>query len=328
VWKKPWFYTLLILGVAAITYTIIYFRTMRLRRTQLLLQLKVKQKTFLLQREKEAVETIKVELEHKNKDITDSINYAKRIQDSILPPDELLEELFGENYFVLFKPKDIVSGDFYWAASMNVNNNNKRPLSMAAVIDCTGHGVPGAFLSIMANDFLKQSIIDEQVNNADDVLNFLNEHVSSHLNQTSKSKMRDGMDIALIGIDRASRKLYFSGANNPIYIYRQLPDTVDQIILTATKQAIGMVTEETVRYSIREFNLLPGDTIYLFSDGLADQFGGDNNKKFTYKRFRDVLLTAFPMPMEEQRDYIASQFDEWKGTTEQTDDVCVMGIRF
>lgn len=329
VWQSFLFYLLILAGVVFLTYSIILLRTRNLRRTQLLLQLKVKQKTFLLQREKEAVEAIKMELEEKNKDITDSISYAKRIQDSILPPEELLDELFDENYFVMFKPKDIVSGDIYWAASMNVNSNNKAPLAIAAVVDCTGHGVPGAFLSIMANDFLKQSIIDQDVNQPDEILNFLNEHVSSHLNQSkAKNQIRDGMDIALIGIDKARSKLYFSGANNPIYIFRRSGNEIDQIILTATKQAIGLVTEDTVRFAIREFTLQKGDTIYLFSDGYADQFGGENNKKLTYKRFREILCEAFELPLPEQGKLLATRFEEWKKNTPQTDDVCVMGIRF
>jgi ligand-binding sensor domain-containing protein/serine phosphatase RsbU (regulator of sigma subunit) len=327
VWKKVWFYVVLFIVLTVVTYVIVQIRTRRLRKTQLMLQLKVKQKTFLLQREKQAVETIKVELEHKNKDITDSINYAKRIQNSILPPDELFSELFGEDYFVLFKPKDIVSGDFYWAASLDHQIQGKNPLSIAAVVDCTGHGVPGAFLSIMANDFLRQSIVRTDVLLPHDILNFVNANVSSHLNQSSKTQIRDGMDIAIIAIDRPNMVLYFSGANNPIYISRQVGDTVDQVILTATKQAIGMVTEETVPFALREFRLMKGDCIYLFSDGYADQFGGPNNKKLSYKRFREILLACFELPMNQQKKCLEEEFEKWKDGSPQTDDVCVMGIR-
>ncbi len=327
VWRTAWFYLTLLLLVIIITYLIVRIRTRSFRQRQVLLELKVKQKTFLLQREKDAVVAIKQVVEQKNKDITDSINYAKKIQDSILPPDEKLRQLFGEEHFVFFRPKDIVSGDIYWAASLKVNDNNKTPLALAAVVDCTGHGVPGAFLSIMANDFLRQSIIDPQVNRPDHILNFLNEKISSHLNQSESSQLRDGMDIALVGIDHEKRILYFSGANNPIYIYRKTGDTWDQIILTATKQPIGMVSEETVKFACREFRLLPGDIIYLFSDGYADQFGGENNKKFTYKRFREALTEACEMPFFQQKNFMAARFDEWKLQEPQTDDVCVMGIR-
>jgi ligand-binding sensor domain-containing protein/serine phosphatase RsbU (regulator of sigma subunit) len=327
VWKRGWFYLMLFVAVSVITYLIVYLRTMRLRRSQLMLQLKVKQKTFLLQREKQIVESIKLELESKNKDITDSINYAKRIQDSILPPDETLASLFGDNYFVLFKPKDIVSGDFYWAARLAAIPGEREELSLAAVIDCTGHGVPGAFLSIMANDFLKQSISEVNVHSPDHVLNFINQSVSSHLNQTSQSKVRDGMDIALIGIDRTRNVLHFSGANNPIYVFREVNGEVDQIILTATKQAIGMVTDETRPFALRQLNLQKGDIVYLFSDGFADQFGGPNNKKLSYKRFRDILSAGFRLPMHEQKQLLDEEFEKWKGHSHQTDDVCVMGIR-
>jgi ligand-binding sensor domain-containing protein/serine phosphatase RsbU (regulator of sigma subunit) len=328
IYKTVWFYVILIAAITGITYFIIDLRTRRLQGIQHLLQLKVKQKTFLLQREKEAVEKIKVELENRNKDITDSINYARNIQTSILPPEEVMHELFGNNIFVLFKPKDIVSGDFYWAAALNVNNNNKKDLSLAAVIDCTGHGVPGAFLSIMANDFLKQSIIDKDVNNTNEILDFLNEEVSSHLNQSvSKNRMKDGMDIALVGVDKKKRKLYYSGANNPIYILRNKNGEVEVFILKATKQAIGLVGESVLKYDVQEFDLKEGDTIYLFSDGYADQFGGERNKKFTYKRFRETLIEAFWLPVNQQRDFLDSRLEAWKNGTEQTDDVCVLGIR-
>jgi serine phosphatase RsbU (regulator of sigma subunit) len=221
-----------------------------------------------------------------------------------------------------------VSGDFYWAAQLNVNNNTNMPLVLAAVVDCTGHGVPGAFLSIMANDFLKQSIVDPDVQTPSEILDFLNEKISSHLNQaSSKNKMRDGMDIALIGIDKPKRKLYFSGANNPIYIFREVNGVIDQIILTATKQAIGLISEETVKYAIREFNLVKGDIVYLFSDGYADQFGGENNKKLTYKRFRELMVAAFHLPMAEQKSFLEKAFDDWCANTDQIDDVTVMGIR-
>jgi ligand-binding sensor domain-containing protein/serine phosphatase RsbU (regulator of sigma subunit) len=326
VWRSPWFYLFLLALVIFTTYAIVNYRTRALKRRQLLLELKVKQKTFLLQREKDAVEAIKLVVEQKNKDITDSINYAKKIQDSILPPDELLQELFGDGYFVLFRPKDIVSGDIYWASALNATEGKKMPLALAAVVDCTGHGVPGAFLSIMANDFLRQSINDRNVNKPHEILNFLNGKISSHLNQTAKSQIRDGMDIAIIGIDHKTKTLYFSGANNPIYIFRESGGEVDTIILTATKQAIGLVSEETVPFAGREFKLKAGDRVCLFSDGYADQFGGEHNKKLGYKRFREIIASSFHLPMQDQKEYLRQCFDDWKKDEPQTDDMCVMCI--
>lgn len=325
-WKQAWFYLLLIFVIVLLMNFIIILRTRSLKRTQALLELKIEQKTFLLKREKEAVETIKVQLENKNKDITDSILYAKNIQDSLLPPEELMNEVFASNYFVLYKPKDIVSGDFYWSAGPEQNCSD--PLHLAAVIDCTGHGVPGAFLSILANDFLKQSVAEKNIQKPNEILDYLNENVSSHLNQQwSKNKIRDGMDIALIGIDYKKMKLYYSGANNPAYIFRKKEDKIEEIVIKATKQAIGSVNEVIVKYELQVIDLVKGDTIYLFSDGYADQFGGPRNKKITYKSFRNTITEAFEFSMPQQKEYIEAKLEDWKKDTEQTDDICVLGIR-
>jgi serine phosphatase RsbU (regulator of sigma subunit) len=329
IWKKVWFYLLLIAGVVSVTYFIIVWRTANLKRSQMLFQTKVKQKTFLLQREKEEVEKIKVELEVKNKDITDSINYAKRIQDSLLPPDELLSELFDENHFIFYRPKDIVSGDFYWAAKVETGVDKSRKLSLAAVADCTGHGVPGAFLSIVANSFLKQSLTEKFVTNTGEVLDYLNYNITSTLNQSSKIKnrIRDGMDLAIIAIDYKAHKLFYSGANNSLYIFRKTDDDTELFVLKPTKQAIGSVSENLQNYQSQEFDIVAGDTIYMFTDGYPDQFGGDRDKKLNYKRFKEILSAASDMPMSLQRSYLEDCFEDWKGKTPQTDDVCVMAIK-
>lgn len=329
VWKKVWFYVLLISIIVTITYLIIIWRTSNLKRSQMLLQTKVKQKTFLLQREKEEVEKIKVELEVKNKDITDSISYAKRIQDSLLPPDELLSELFDENHFIFYRPKDIVSGDFYWAAQVDSTDERPRRLSLAAVADCTGHGVPGAFLSIVANSFLKQSLTEKFVNNTGEVLDYLNNSITSTLNQSTRirNRIRDGMDLAIIAIDYKLHKLYYSGANNPVYIFRKTDDSTELFVLKPTKQAIGSVSEKLVNYKSQVFDIVAGDTIYMFTDGYPDQFGGEKDKKLNYRRFKALLESASEMPMSLQRSFIEDHFEKWKGRTPQTDDVCIMGIK-
>jgi len=330
VWKKIWFYVIITIFIVLLTYAIVYWRTQSLRKAQQLLQKKVREKTFLLQKEKEEAEKIKIELQHRNKDITDSISYAKRIQDSLLPPMEMLDELFDSNYFILYKPKDIVSGDFYWAASTTTSGDNPKQFSLAAVADCTGHGVPGAFLSIVACNFLKQSLTEESVNSPAEALDFLNANITANLNQsgTLKNRMRDGMDIALIGIDYTASKLYFSGANNPVYVYRKKVNAPQLIVLKPNKQAIGSVTDNTVNYNLQAFDLEKGDMVYLFSDGYADQFGGEKDKKFNYKRFKEILSIACTMPLPMQKKIMEEKFENWKGATEQTDDVCVMGIRF
>lgn len=329
VWKKVWFYVLLLALIVSVTYVIIMWRTANLKRSQMLLQTKVKQKTFLLQREKEEVEKIKVELEVKNKDITDSINYARRIQDSLLPPDELLSELFDENYFIFYRPKDIVSGDFYWAARVETNDDRQRKLSLACVADCTGHGVPGAFLSIVASSFLKQSLSEKFVTHTGEVLDYLNHNISSTLNQSSRlrNRIRDGMDLAIIAIDYRHHKLYYSGANNPLYIFRKTDNNTELFVLSPTKQAIGSVSEKKVRYESQVFDIVAGDTIYMFTDGYPDQFGGEKDKKLNYRRFREILQSASELPMSLQRNFLEDSFEKWKGKRPQTDDVCIMGIK-
>lgn len=329
IWKRAWFYIILLITIVFLTYLIIVWRTRTLKSSQLLLQTKVKQKTFLLQREKEEVEKIKVQLENKNKDITDSINYAKRIQDSLLPPEETLNDLFDDNYFIYYKPKDIVSGDFYWAARVETGGDRPRTLSLAAVADCTGHGVPGAFLSIVANSFLKQSLTEKFVNNTGEVLDYLNKNITATLNPTSKIKNRinDGMDLAIIAIDYRLNKLHYAGANNAIYIFRKDENETKLFILKPTKQAIGSASGNTVRYESQDFDLQAGDTIYMFSDGYADQFGGEKDKKLNYKRFKEILGHASEMPVSLQRAYLEDSFEGWRGTTPQTDDICVMGLK-
>jgi serine phosphatase RsbU (regulator of sigma subunit) len=326
VWKSAWFYLVLAVLVAVLCYVIIRLRTQQLLRTQKLLETKIRQKTYLLQREKEEVERIKVQLELRNKDVTDSINYAKRLQDSILPPEEKFSEMFGSEWFVLFKPKDIVSGDFYWTGKLN---GGSRDLQLAAVIDCTGHGVPGAFLSVMANDLLVHTVKEGRVNNTNELLDSMNRTMSSHLNQSSsRGKVRDGMDIAMVAIDRSVNKLYFSGANNPAYVFRETPEGIQHFVLAPTKQAIGLINESTQPFGLTTFDLKHNDRIYLFSDGFADQFGGPLNKKLTYKRFRALIAESFKLPMAEQKAFLESKFLEWKHEEEQVDDVCIMSIRY
>jgi ligand-binding sensor domain-containing protein/serine phosphatase RsbU (regulator of sigma subunit) len=325
IWKKTWFYVVMSVFLLMFTVMTVTYRTRALLRTKIQLEAVIDQKTHLLKQEKEAVEELNKELAQKNLDITDSINYAKRIQDSLLPPDELMNELFNSNYFVLYRPKDIVSGDFYWCNSLN--RSNPGTLHLAAVIDCTGHGVPGAFLSILANDFLKQSVGEADIHSPADMLTFLDERIASHLNQTSTKLIDDGMDIALIGIDYEKMKLYYSGANNPAYIYRRAGSTEEEIIVQATKRAIGSTVGPDIEYQLHIIDLHKGDVIYLSSDGYSDQFGGDEIKKIGNKRFRAILAEAYTLPISAQKEFIETKLLDWKRHTEQTDDICVMGIK-
>jgi serine phosphatase RsbU (regulator of sigma subunit) len=291
-------------------------------RVNIKLEQRVKERTKLVSEQN-------IVLEAQKEEIISSIRYAKRIQDSLLPPEEILKDLFEDNYFVYYKPKDIVSGDFYWAAPVTTSGDNPHRLSLAAVVDCTGHGVPGSFLSIVASNFLKQSLTQPNVNTTAEALDFLNQNIINTLSQRTETEfnVRDGMDLALIAVDYVQNTLYYSGANNPVYICRQTDENPELIILEPTKQSIGYISDDIKSYGLQKFDLQGGDTIYLFSDGYADQFGGEKDKKLNYKRFREILITASEMPMSLQKNYIDTCFESWRGTTEQTDDVCVFGLK-
>ncbi len=261
-------------------------------------------------------------IEEKNKEITDSINYAKRIQSGIIPSENELKKNLGD-HFVLYKPKDIVSGDFYWCVGISTNSGKK--LSIAAAVDCTGHGVPGAFMSMLGNTLLNQTIKNPLVNSPADVLNFLNHELPKNLKSYSEDvTIRDGMDMSLCAIDFEDQKLYFAGANNPCWIIRK----GEVIELKADKQAISASTDqEKIPFTNNEMDLLKGDTIYLFTDGFADQFGGPKGKKFKYNQFKELLVGSQSQSMRDQKNLLNQTFEEWRGECEQVDDVLVIGIR-
>ena len=266
-----------------------------------------------------------LEIAQQNKEIKDSIIYAKNIQEAILPPLEVIETLFQES-FVLYKPKDIVSGDFYW-----VEEANDR-LYIAAV-DCTGHGVPGAFMSIVGYNGLFQAINLHHLIKPADILNFLNKHVDAVLHQqTGSSNLRDGMDISLCVINKKTNTLEFAGANNPLLIIKN----GELIEIPCDKQPIGTmpgIPSKPFTEKLIEFQ--KGDQFYLFSDGYMDQFGGENlpegrlgGKKLKYREFKNLLLKFSSHTMREQGKLLNEHFEKWRGSLEQLDDVCVLGIKF
>lgn len=251
-------------------------------------------------------------IEFKNKQIIDSITYAKRIQSAILPPNELFKKYFSQS-FILYLPKDIVSGDFYWI----LEKNGKIFFTNA---DCTGHGVPGAFVSIIGKIGLDRSINEFNCDSPSAILKKLNELLTETFVQ-SGSSVRDGMDMALCAYNPQNKTLEFAGARNPLYLIRNN----EVIIYKADRQSIenaGIVAAFTNHVIELEKN----DRIYLFSDGVVDQFGGPENKKFMQKRLQCILLEMQNLSMEEQKTSLINQFIEWKGTHEQTDDVSLLGI--
>ncbi len=264
-------------------------------------------------------------IEEKNQEITSSIRYAKRIQEALLPPKSLLNDLFGQNYFVYYNPRDIVSGDFYWAKRINttpVDGKSKTYLLLVAA-DCTGHGVPGAFMSLIGANFLQQSSTEKSVNSPAEALDYLNRNIINTLNHGGGEKIRDGMDMAMIAIDMDSKMLSFSGANNPIYFVRdgQLE------IIKPNKQAIGNINDDIQPFTNYSTQLKTGDQIYLFTDGYADQFGGPNGKKMMYKKLQNIILENVNSPMDKQCEALENHFKAWKGKYEQVDDVLVIGVK-
>lgn len=267
----------------------------------------------LITEQKAVVEEQKHLVEEKNKEITDSINYAKRIQSAILPPDKMVKEAFP-NSFVLYKPKDIVAGDFYWLEQ----KDNK---TLIAAADCTGHGVPGAMVSVVCNNGLNRSVREHGLSDPAAILDKTREIVIAEF-EKSEEEVKDGMDIALCAIE--GNTLKYAGAHNPLWIIRKDSHEVEEI--KGHKQPIGKYGEATP-YTTHTIQLSEGDSFYIFSDGYVDQFGGDKGKKLKAKNFKTLLLSMQNESMDRQKQLIDEAFEKWKGGFEQLDDVCVIGVR-
>ena len=265
----------------------------------------------VIENQKETVELAHSELGEKNQEILDSIIYAKRIQSAILPTDKIVKECLPDS-FILYKPKDIVAGDFYWM-------EHKDGKVLFAAADCTGHGVPGAMVSVICNNALNRSVREHGLTEPGKILD-KTRGIVIHEFEKSEEDVNDGMDIALCSLE--GKRLKYSGAHNPLWIIRK-----GEIIETkANKQPIGQF-DNPEPYITHSFDLEKGDSIYIFSDGYVDQFGGEQGKKFKAKAFRELLLRIQDKPMEEQKTIIDETFSAWKGSLEQIDDVCVIGVR-
>jgi serine phosphatase RsbU (regulator of sigma subunit) len=259
----------------------------------------------------------KEELSLKNKSITDSINYAKRIQTAMLPPNRLFKSIFPSS-FVLYLPKDIVSGDFYW-----INKLNDK--IYVAAVDCTGHGVPGAFMSIIGFELFRKITNIEGLSRPSDILNRLNEDFHVIFKDVDNVVLRDGMDVAFCSIDKKNMILEFAGAFNPLYLIRDNKITE----IKGDRYAIGLDETNFMDQTFKN-HLIPiqqGDIIYIFSDGFADQFGGTDGKKYKYRRFRHLLLNLHHLSMERQHEILENNVIEWRGNQEQVDDILVIGIK-
>lgn len=273
-------------------------------------------------------------LREKNRDITDSIRYAKHIQKAIMPPIILVEERL-QDHFLYFKPRDIVSGDFYWVDQVGED-------VLLALADCTGHGVPGAFMSIVGHNQLNHIVAQGRLSQPNQILNELNVGIHNTLRQTDgESLVRDGMDISVLNLNFRSRVIQFAAARNPLYIVRpniggsrlaeMTSATVfgsDLVEVKANRCSVGGFEGETIaEFTNHSIQLERGDCIYLFSDGIVDQFGGSRGRKYKHKRLKELLISLNPLSMKDQREAIANSFLSWMGGEDQIDDVCIIGIR-
>jgi serine phosphatase RsbU (regulator of sigma subunit)/streptogramin lyase len=303
-WQTKLFYALCALLVIAAFWGFLKYRTAAIKRENKVLEEKVEARTR--------------ELAQKNKDITSSIQYAKRIQLAILPPLEQISRYFPE-HFLVYKPKDIVSGDFYW---FGVKDGRK----IIAAVDCTGHGVPGAFMSMIGHNLLNQIISENGITDPGEILNALHRGVQAALKQGSNVvDTSDGMDMAICSINADNTELSYAGAYRPLYLVNE--KGLERI--EADKFPIGGSQLDIDRkFSSHTISIKKGDSIYMSSDGYADQFGGDRGKKFMVKRFHELLLAIQGQSMNEQGVSLEKTFEAWKGDHQQIDDILVIGIRF
>lgn len=347
-WQTLWFYS--ICFIAAVIAFIVYIRIRErnLRNEKIRLEGLVKQRTKEVVEQKDEIEKQrdKIKQQHdivsKQKDeITESIQYASKIQSAVISSDEILQEEFSD-YFVLYLPRDIVSGDFYW-----FGKNNSKIIICAA--DCTGHGVPGALTSMLGISLLNEAVRLNTLISPDEILNALRSNIISSFKQTSdeEGKPKDGMDMAVIVYDKQKEYLEYAGAYNPILIVRKKEQHQKK---NTTKQQEEYIEIETEDYTLYElpanrmpvaiyttmepfrkirFNMKKGDTIYCFSDGYFDQFGGENHRKFSKKRFKELILAIQNYNLAKQGELLRTKYEDWRieGSDFQVDDIMVIGLK-
>ena len=299
---------------------------------------------FIKARILSALETKNQQVEHSFKKISDSIRYARRIQRAILPTENEIANGV-KDMFIMYQPKDIVSGDFYYYAESvpepiftfesvqekkteedtSVFKGFDDVKKVIAAVDCTGHGVPGAFMTVIGNDLLNAIVIEDKITKAHRILDQLDKRIKFYLKQEEGSKSsKDGMDMALLVVDEINQTIEFAGAKNPLYYIRE----GELIQIKGSKHPIGGVQNKAKVFHSEIIEYQEGDIFYMFSDGYQDQFGGPDDRKYSSKRFRELLLKVHKKSMIEQRDLLEFELHKWKGSSKQTDDILVMGLRF
>ncbi|MEQ8522955.1 MAG: two-component regulator propeller domain-containing protein, partial [Vicingaceae bacterium] len=308
-WQTWWFYTLSFILIVGIIYLIFQLRVKNLVAAKEKLEHMVEERT-------QEIIAKNIELERKNKDILDSINYARRIQTALLPSQKKVRENLS-NSFIFFKPKDIVSGDFYWMERIG----NKV---LFAAADCTGHGVPGAFMSFIGHNGLNKAVIENDILTPSKILDLLNREVNETLKQEEEREVKDGMDIAMCSLDIETLELEFAGAFNPLYLVRD--GEVQEF--KGDRRPIGSFPNDKERlFANHKMKLKKGDALYIFSDGFPDQFGGPDGKKFRYKQFREILVECQQKDMNTMDEYLENVMSDWMGEFEQIDDVVIIGVK-
>ena len=309
-YKTIWAYTIFILLGFGIVIVIVKVYSQRLRNQNIHLEKVVKERTVEIEKQKHHIEEI-------NKEVTDSINYAKILQENVMPSLVTAKELLPES-FIFFKPRDIVSGDFFW-----MSKSPKNTIHLV-VADCTGHGVPGAFMSMLGIEKLWAVTQNPANNSPSKILAQVNMEMKRTLKQTGEMNVKDGMELAFCEVDLDKHTLFYSGANRPILIFRDGKLIINE---KPTKAGIGGTTEFYQVFEEKFFQLQKNDTIYLFSDGAVDQFGGIKSKKLFSAGFIKVLESIQHLTLEEQNKYLVNFYKEWQGDLFQVDDIVVVGVR-
>lgn len=316
----PWAYLLYIILAIAAVYGIVQLSVRRLKQAKIKLELVVKERTAEVVKQKEEIESQKHLVEEKNKEIIDSINYAKRLQQAILPPLKMVQEYLPGS-FVLYKPKDIVAGDFYWMETVDGGNT-----VLIAAADCTGHGVPGAMVSVVCSNALNRCVNEMGITEPGLILDKTTELVLDTFAKSGED-VKDGMDISLLSVKKINNgnivEVKWSGANNPLWYTNK--GVIEEI--RATKQPVGK-HDNHQPFKTHTIVLGKGESVYLFTDGYADQFGGPKGKKFMYRQLEDLLLKIQSDEPMQQHSKLLNAFDSWITGYEQIDDVCVIGIKF